>query len=93
MDTANHANTLATSTSADRWAPFPPNGKRCPFTGLSHARAYALILKGPARRHVRTVSLAEPGKRGTRLFHVGDALRYFENLAATQAAAGESADS
>lgn len=65
--------------------PIPPNGRRCEFTGLGHARLYQL-LKGQAKRHVKTVSLKEPGKtRGTRLFHVGDMLRFLDSLAEAQA--------
>jgi hypothetical protein len=70
----------------DRYAQFPANGRRCEFSGLGHGRFYQL-LDGPAKDHVRVASLKEPGKkRGTRLFHVGDLLRYLDGLAAAQAA-------
>ena len=70
----------------DRYAPIPPNGRKCEFSGLGHARLYQL-LDGAAKPFVRVASLREPGaRRGTRLFHVGDLLRYFDRLAAEQAA-------
>lgn len=73
-------------TFPDRYAPIPPNGKKCEFTGLGHARLYQL-LNGPAKAFVRVASLREPdAKRGTRLFHVGDLLNYFNRLAVEQAA-------
>lgn len=69
----------------DRYAPIPPNGRRCEFTGLGHSRLYQL-LDGLAKDHVRVASLREPGaKRGTRIFHVGDMLRFLDRLAAQQA--------
>ena len=79
-----------TNCFPDRYAPIPPNGRRCDFSGLGHARLYQL-LNGPARPFVRVASLREPGaKRGTRLFHVGDLLNYLDRLAAEQA--GDSKD-
>lgn len=70
----------------NRYAPIVPNGEKCQFTGLGHARLYQL-LNGPARKHVRVASLREPGKtRGTRLFHVGDLLRFLDKLASEQLA-------
>jgi hypothetical protein len=89
MDQANHVSNTATPALSG-WAPFPPNGKRCQHTGLTHGRAYSLFLKGPARKFVRSVSLAEPGKRGTRLFNVADALAYLDRLSREQAAAAGS---
>src|SRR5260370_37543836 len=77
---------LRSHAHLDRYAQFPANGRRCEFTGLGHSRFYQL-LDGPAKDHVRVASLKEPGKkRGTRLFHVGDLLRYLDGLATKQAA-------
>jgi hypothetical protein len=69
----------------DRWTAIPPNGgARCQFTGMRHGRLYQW-LNGPAKGRVRVVSLKEEGRnRGTRLFHVGDALRFLDALARTQ---------
>ena len=70
----------------DRYAPIPPNGGHCEISGLGHARMYAL-LNGPAAPHVRVANLRESGKkRGKTLFHVGDLLRYFDQLAAQRLA-------
>jgi hypothetical protein len=72
------------STSQDRYTPITPNGVTCPVTGLNHPRLFQL-LAGPARAHVRVVSLKQPGQiRAKRLFHVGDMLAYLNNLAASQ---------
>jgi hypothetical protein len=69
----------------DRYSPIPPNGRRCEFTGLGHSRLYQL-LDGLAKDHVRVASLRESGaKRGTRIFHVGDMLRFLDGLAAQRA--------
>ena len=69
----------------DRWTPIPANGAKCEWTGLGHGRCYQL-LNGLARKHVRTASIREPGaSRGTRLFHVGDMLRFLDALARKQA--------
>jgi len=72
----------------NRYAPIPPNGKRCEFTGLQHAKLYHLLSAGgPVRKKVRVANLRTPGaKRGQTLFHVGDMLRYLEELARKQAA-------
>lgn len=65
-----------------------PNGKFCPICGLGHAKLYSLLTRGEASKHVRTVSLREPGTtRGKFLFHAGDMLRWLDRLAAQQAEA------
>lgn len=70
----------------NRYSAVPANGRKCEFCGLGHSRLYQL-LNGPARHHVRVASLRGPGKtRGTRLFHVGDLLRYLDGLAVDQLA-------
>jgi hypothetical protein len=82
------------STSAsqqiDRWSPIPPNGQRCQFTGLKHAKLYQLLANnGFARKRVRVVNLRTPGaKRGQTLFHVGDMLRFLEALSHEQGSEG-----
>lgn len=70
----------------NRYAPIPPNGHRCEFTGLGHAKLYnVLSLGGPVRKKVRVANLRAPGaRRGQTLYHVGDLLRYLDELAATQ---------
>jgi hypothetical protein len=67
------------------YAPVPPNrGGPCPHTGLKHCHLMKL-LKGPARKHVRTVYLREPGARhGKTVFHVGDALKFLDSQAEQQ---------
>jgi hypothetical protein len=71
--------------SSNVWRQIPPNGSRCPITGLTHARFYQLI-NGIAKSHVRTCSLKEPGcTRATRLVHMGDLLQFLNNLAQEQA--------
>jgi hypothetical protein len=68
----------------DRYAKIPANGQFCEYSGLGHSRLYQL-LNGPAKNFVRVASLREPGaKRGTRLFHVGDLLRFLNRLAEEQ---------
>ena len=71
----------------DRYTPIPPNGARCEFTGLKHAKLYHLLQAGsPVRRKVRVANLRTPGTaRGQTLFHVGDMLRYLDELAGEQA--------
>jgi len=61
----------------------PPNGRRCDFTGLGHAKLYQVLgPNGVARPHVRVVNLRTPGAaRGQTLFHVGDMLRFLDGLA------------
>ena len=61
----------------------PPNGRRCDFTGLGHAKLYQVLgPNGMARPHVRVVNLRTPGAaRGQTLFHVGDMLRFLDGLA------------
>jgi hypothetical protein len=67
------------------YRPVVPNGKVCPVTGLKHGTLYR-VLGGDARRHVRTVSLRQPGAaRGKLLFHVGDMLRWLDGLAEKRA--------
>jgi hypothetical protein len=70
----------------DRYAPIPPNGKRCEYTGLRHAKLYHILSPGgPVRKKVRVANLRTPGaKRGQTLFHVGDMLRYLDELAGEQ---------
>jgi hypothetical protein len=67
----------------NRYAPIPPNGKRCEFTGLKHSKLYHILCAGgPVRRKVRVANLRSPGaNRGQTLFHVGDMLRYLDELA------------
>jgi hypothetical protein len=67
----------------NRYAPIPPNGKRCEFTGLGHAKLYQVLgVSGPVRKKVRVANLRTPGaSRGQTLFHVGDMLRYLDELA------------
>jgi hypothetical protein len=75
----------------NRYTPIPPNGGRCEFTGLRHAKLYHLLQAGgPVRKRVRVANLRTPGAaRGQTLFHVGDMLRYLDELAgARQAATG-----
>ena len=76
----------------NRYAPIPPNGKRCEFTGLGHAKLYTVLTAGgPARKKVRVANLRTTGaSRGQTLFHVGDMLRFLDDLAAEQA--GETDD-
>jgi hypothetical protein len=61
----------------------PPNGRRCEYTGLKHAKLYQVLgPNGVARPHVRVVNLRSPGaSRGQTLFHVGDMLRFLDQLA------------
>ena len=67
----------------NRYVTIPPNGRRCEFTGLGHAKLYQILgPNGVARRHVRVANLRTPGAaRGQTLFHVGDMLRYLDALA------------
>ncbi len=71
----------------DRYAPIPPNGAGCEFTGLKHAKLYHLLqVGGPVRKKVRVANLRNPGtERGQTLLHVGDMLRYLDELAGEQA--------
>lgn len=73
----------------DRYTPIPANGLRCEFTGLRHAKLYPLLsASGPVRKKVRVANLRTPGaKRWETLFHVGDMLRYLDELAGEQAEA------
>ena len=68
------------------WCEIPPNGKICPHTGLKHAKFYSLFAKGGlARPHVRVANLRDPGaKQAKTLFHLGDMLRFLDNLATAQ---------
>ena len=67
----------------NRYVTIPPNGRRCEFTGLGHAKLYQILsLGGFARRKVRVANLRMPGTgRGQTLFHVGDMLRFLDELA------------
>jgi len=67
----------------NRYTPIPPNGGRCEFTGLKHAKLYHLLSPGGiARGKVRVANVRTPGaKRGRTLFHVGDMLRFLDELA------------
>ena len=71
----------------DRYTPIPANGLRCEFTGLRHAKLYHLLSAGGrVRKKVRVANLRTPGAtRGQTLFHVGDMLRYLDELAGDQA--------
>ena len=73
------------------YAPIPPSGQSCPHTGLKHAHLYKLLgSNGAARKFVRVVNLREPQARhGKTLFHVGDMLRFLDNLALEQGAGSE----
>lgn len=75
----------------NRYATIPPNGKRCEFTGLGHAKLYQILgPDGVARRLVRVANLRTPGAaRGQTLFHVGDMLRFLDSLAETKGATGD----
>ena len=67
----------------NRYTPIPPNGQRCEFTGMKHAKLYDILsVGGIARDKVRVVNLRSPGRnRGQTLFHVGDMLRFLDELA------------
>jgi hypothetical protein len=79
----------AANQQLDRWSPIPPNGQRCQFTGLKHAKLYHLLASdGVVRKRVRVVNLRTPGaKRGQTLFHVGDMLQFLDGLSREQAGA------
>lgn len=69
----------------NRYIPVVPNGQVCPITGLKHAKLYSTLKTGLASKHVRVLTLKEPGAaRGKLLFHAGDMLRWFDSLAAEQ---------
>ena len=70
----------------NRYTPIPPNGKRCEFTVMKHAKLYDMLsVGGIARNKVRVANLRSPGtNRGQTLFHVGDMLRFLDELAAEQ---------
>ena len=67
----------------NRYAKIPANGKRCEFTGLGHAKLYQVLgPDGVARGKVRVANVRMPGAaRGQTLFHVGDMLRFLDDLA------------
>jgi hypothetical protein len=67
----------------NRYVTIPPNGRRCEFTGLGHAKLYQILsVDGIARSKVRVANLRMPGAaRGQTLFHVGDMLRFLDELA------------
>ena len=75
--------TGATGEYPNRYVTIPPNGKRCEWTGLGHAKLYHILSpSGIARSKVRVANLRTPGtKRGQTLFHVGDMLRFLDELA------------
>lgn len=78
----------------NRYTPIPPNGRRCDFTGMKHAKLYEILSAGGiARGKVRVANLRTPGaNRGQTLFHVGDMLRFLDELAdANGRSEGESA--
>lgn len=65
--------------------PIPPNGRRCPFSGLSHASMYRFLVYGKARQFVRVASLRQPGQaRAQTLYHVGDLVSYLSRLSEAQ---------
>jgi len=70
----------------DMWTEIPPNGKICAYTGLKHAKLYSLLGKGGiGRPYVRIANLRAPGaKQAKTIFHLGDMLRFLDNLAAEQ---------
>ncbi len=67
----------------NRYTTIPPNGRRCEWTGLGHAKLYQVLgPDGIARPKVRVANLRMPGAaRGQTLFHVGDMLRFLDALA------------
>lgn len=73
----------ATEEYPNRYVTIPPNGRRCEWTGLGHAKLYHILSPtGIARPKVRVANLRTPGtKRGQTLFHVGDMLRFLDELA------------
>jgi hypothetical protein len=77
------SNSEAAPEYPNRYATIPPNGRRCQFTGLGHAKLYQILgPDGVARRRVRVANLRMPGAaRGQTLFHVGDMLRFLDLLA------------
>lgn len=76
MSAINHTNT-------EIWIQIPPNGKRCPITGLSHGRFYRLLAA--AGGAIRSVSLKEEGQnRATRLVDRASLLTYLDRLANEQ---------
>ena len=78
--------TLTPERYPNAYVPIVPNGQLCPVTGLKHATLYRKLTEGEAAKHVRVVSLREPGAaRGKCLFHAGDMLRWLDSLAAQQA--------
>jgi len=78
--------TATVAPAMDRWSPIPPNGQRCQFTGMKHAKLYDLLgAGGLASKHVRVVNLRTPGaNRGQTLFHVGDMLTFLNSLSRKQ---------
>jgi hypothetical protein len=79
----------------DAYAALPVNTKGivCPHTGLRHAHLAKLLKPGGmAAAYVRVVKLREPGaKQGKTLFHIGDMLKWLDDLAAQQASEGSDA--
>ena len=74
----------------NRYTPIPPNGQRCEFTGMKHAKLYDILsVGGIARDKVRVANLRTPGtNRGQTLFHVGDMMRFLDELAASNQVPG-----
>lgn len=79
----------------NRYTTIPPNGRRCEWTGLGHAKLYQVLgPSGIARAKVRVANLRMPGAaRGQTLFHVGDMLRFLDELAQQASATQPSLDS
>lgn len=88
-------NSLVDQDYPNSYAALPSNAKgiTCPHTGLRHAHLAKLLKPGGlAANRVRVVTLREPGARhGKTLFHLGDMLRWLDELAAQQACARKSA--
>lgn len=72
----------------DRYSEIPKNGQICQYTGLKHAALYRLLSNaGEFRDYVRVIQIRRPGaSRGKTMFHVGDILKRFDELARVQGA-------
>ena len=70
------------------YRPVPPNGKKCPVTGMGHSGFYSRIINDPkVRQKVRIVQFKKPHQtRAQCFYHVGDLLQYFNELAEQQRA-------
>lgn len=63
---SHNAHPHTESPLTESWIAIPPNGRRCPVTGLGHSRFYRLL--SAAGGAIRSVSLKEEGQnRATRL--------------------------